>query len=558
MLRTLIYLPALGLLALSPASVSAADPAAPVLTSATDGLIRTPPAPPEPRINGPRVYGARPGHPFEYHVPVTGERPITMAATGLPAGLTLDAATGNVTGTTTGAGHHPVAFSATNARGKAKATIDFVIGDTIALTPPMGFNTWNHFRHDISDAKIHSAADAMVSSGLIDHGWTYVNIDDCWQGRRDGAGNVQGNENFRDLKGLGDYIHSRGLKFGIYSSPGPGTCAGYMGSYKHEDQDARAYGNWGVDYVKYDLCSYGNIIREHTRRFVMEQIPAHAAEYEAADKEHEELRKVANKDRTPEQAARLKALEEQLKTLEAAIDPQKRQQFNLAEEQAPYRVFGQSLAKVPRDIFYSLCQYGLADSWKWAASVGGNSWRTTGDIQDNWRSMSSIGSRQVDLAPYAGPGHWNDPDMLEIGNKGLSPDECYSHMTLWSLLASPLLIGCDLTTMDPFTVSLFTNDEVLAVNQDALGKQGYRLSKNGDQEVWIKPLADGSVAVGLFNAGKASTDISVKWSDLKLLGQPVARDLWRQKDVVPKDLDGVQLAVAPHGAEMLRVALRSR
>ena len=208
---------------------------------------------------------------------------------------------------------------------------------------------------------------------------------------------------------------------------------------------------------------------------------------------------------------------------------------------------------MPRDIFYSFCQYGLTDSWKWAASLGGNSWRTTGDIQDNWRSMSSIGSRQADLAPYAGPGHWNDPDMLEIGNKGLSPDECYTHMTLWSLLASPLLIGCDMTTMDPFTVSLFTNDEVLAVNQDALGKQGYRLRKNGDQEVWIKPLADGSMAVGLFNEGKAPTEISLEWSELKLLGQPAVRDLWRQKDLVPKDLDGVQLAVASHGAELLRV-----
>ena len=550
MYRALFSLPALGLLALPFTRVSAADPAAPAPAAATDSFIRTPPAPAEPRINGPRVYGERPARPFFYHLPATGERPITFAATGLPAGLTLDPATGNVTGAATEPGRHAVAFTATNARGKATATVEFVIGDTIALTPPMGFNTWNHFARNISDAKIRAAADAMVSSGLSDHGWTYVNIDDCWQGERDAEGNIHGNEKFPDLKALGDYIHSKGLKFGIYSSPGPKTCAGFNASYEHEDQDARSYAAWGVDYVKYDLCSYGAMIAEHTRRFVTEQIPDHAAEYGAAEKERDALRHVAGKDRTPEQAARLKALDEQIKTLEAAVGPEKRRQFNLAEQQAPYRVYGQSLAKVPRDIFYSFCQYGNAEVWKWGASLGGNSWRTTGDIQANWKSMSNIGFKQNDLAEYAGPGHWNDPDMLEIGNKGLSPDECYTHMTLWSLLASPLLIGCDMTTMDPFTVSLFSNDEVLAVNQDALGKQGYRLRQDGEQEVWVKLLADGSVAVAMFNRGDGPAQIGVKWGELKLSGKPRVRDLWRQKDL-PEMAEGITLPVAAHGAELL-------
>jgi alpha-galactosidase len=313
-----------------------------------------------------------------------------------------------------------------------------------------------------------------------------------------------------------------------------------------------------VDYVKYDLCSYGGIISEQTRRFVLEQIPAHAAEYEAAGKERDELRHVAGKDRTPAQAARLQALDEQIKTLEAAVDPEKRRQFNLAQQQRPYEVFGQSLAKVPRDIIYSFCQYGNADVWKWGASLGGNSWRTTGDISANWKSMTGIGFRQNELAPYAGPGHWNDPDMLEIGNQGLSPDECYTHMTLWSLLAAPLLIGCDMTKMDPLTVSLFSNDEVLAVNQDALGKQGYRLRQDGGQEVWIKPLDDGSVAVGLFNRGEATARIRVSWNELNPKiestggSELYARDLWRQRELPTVD-EGVELPVAAHGAELLRV-----
>ncbi len=194
--------------------------------------------------------------------------------------------------------------------------------------------------------------------------------------------------------------------------------------------------------------------------------------------------------------------------LTAPLDPEKLKAMLMEEQQTPYRVFGQSLAKVPRDIVYSFCQYGIQDVWNWGASLGGNSWRTTGDIQANWRSMSGIGFRQDRLAPFAGPGHWNDPDMLEIGNKGLNPDECYTHMTLWCMLSSPLLIGCDMSQMDPLTVSLFSNDEVLAVNQDALGKQGRRLKAEGTSEVWIKPLADGTAAVALFNRGEQAAEMS--------------------------------------------------
>ncbi len=559
------------LLGLLPLAALAADPtpvAGPTPVSVAES-IRTPPAPATPRINGPRVYGARPGHPFFYHLPVTGERPMTFAATGLPAGLTLDPQTGNVTGTATERGAHPVEFTATNARGSDKATLSVVIGDTICLTPPLGWNSWNHFGEKVTGDDVRASADAMVSSGLIDHGWTYVNIDDCWQAGRDAEGNIQGNQKFPDLKAIGDYVHSKGLKFGIYSSPGTRTCANFPASYQHEDQDARSYADWGVDYVKYDLCSYSEIIRERLCHRLVELLPPdQQSAYLAMCEERTALQ--INYHRTPEQSARLKELDVEANKATASLDPAKLKAINLDEQQIPYRVFGQSLAKVPRDIVYSFCQYGNADSWEWAASLGGNSWRTGGDIRANWKSITDIGFRQDRLAKYAGPGHWNDPDMLEVGNRAsshrgdrdLTPDENYTHMTLWCMLASPLLIGCDMSQMDPLTVSMFSNDEVLAVNQDALGQQGHRLKAEGTSEVWVKPLANGGLAVALFNRGEQPAEVGTSWDDLfrgtdltdmadKLLG---VRDLWRQRDL-PYHKQGITLQVAPHSAELLQVGL---
>ncbi len=549
-------------LALFPAVLLAADPAPPSET------IRTPPAPATPRINGPRVYGARPGHPFFYHLPVTGERPVTFAATGLPAGLTLDPQTGNITGTTTELGAHPVEFTATNARGTDKATLSVVIGDTICLTPPLGWNSWNHFGEKVTGDDVRASADAMVSSGLIDHGWTYVNIDDCWQAKRDPAGTIQGNEKFPDLKAIGDYIHSKGLKFGVYSSPGPRTCANFPGSYQHEDQDARSYADWGVDYVKYDLCSYSEVIRERLCHRIIELLPSdQQPAYLALCEERTSLQ--INYHRTPEQSARLKELDAEAGKVTASLDAAKLKAINLDEQQIPYRVFGQSLAKVPRDIVYSFCQYGNADSWEWAASLGGNSWRTGGDIRANWRSITNIGFKQDRLAKYAGPGHWNDPDMLEVGNhasdhrgdQDLTPDENYTHMTLWCMLSSPLLIGCDMSKMDPLTVSMFSNDEVLAVNQDALGKQGHRLKADGTSEVWVKELANGGLAVALFNRGEQPAEISVPFTELTPLESatmqtmdkpPRVLDLWRQQ-AMPGFTTGIKMTVAAHSAELLRL-----
>ena len=538
------------LLSVTPLTAWAADPT-------PDPAIRTPPAPATPRINGPRIYGARPGHPFFYHLPVTGERPITYAAKGLPAGLTLDAGNGNITGTATERGEHPVEFTATNARGSGKATVRIVIGDTVCLTPPLGWNSWNHFAGRVSEENVRAAADAMVSSGLIDHGWTYVNIDDCWQGERDADGNIHGNAKFPDLKALGDYIHGKGLKYGIYSSPGPKTCAGFAGSYQHEDQDARTYAGWGVDYVKYDLCSYSGIIDEHLRQRTAALLPPEQqTTYETLSKEQDGLQR--NRKRTPEQDARLKEVNTQKGQLTASLDPAKLKAITLEEHQIPYRVFGQSLAKVPRDIVYSFCQYGDQDVWNWGASLGGNSWRTTDDISANWKSMTGIGFNQDPLALHAGPGHWNDPDMLEIGNKGLNPDECYTHMTLWCMLSAPLLIGCDMSQMDPLTVSMFSNDEVLAVNQDALGQQGHRLKAEGTTEVWVKPLANGEFAVALFNRGEVSTTLRVPAAEINALygyqndiRSLTVRDLWRQKSL-PRSPDGWDISIAAHSAELLR------
>jgi alpha-galactosidase len=455
----------------------------------------TPPSPAVPEIHGAKIFGVRPGHPFLFTVAATGDRPMTFAADHLPAGLILDASTGQITGTAPGAGRYAVTVHARNALGEAQRPLLIVVGNTIALTPPMGWNSWNCFAGAVTEADVRAAADAMVQSGLINHGWTYVNVDDFWQvnpkqGAKDPTlagpernpdGTIHPNPRFPDMKGLADYIHARGLKAGLYSSPGPYTCGGCTGSYGHEDEDARQYAAWGFDYLKYDWCSYGKI-------------------YQKKD--------------------------------------------GIEGMRKPYRVMAASLAAVPRDIVFSFCQYGMGDVWKWGARTGGNLWRTTGDIRDEWPSVMKNGSRQIGLEGYAGPGHWNDPDMLVVGDvgwgpklhpTGLTPDEQYSHVSLWCLQAAPLLIGCDLTHLDAFTLGLLTNDEVLEVDQDALGKAAsiVPLSTKAKTtiQIWSRPLEDGSLAVGIFNVGPFPITDGISWSDLHLVGPHRVRDLWRQKDL---------------------------
>jgi alpha-galactosidase len=476
--------------------------------------VLTPKPPATPKINGAKVVGVRPGHVLLFTIAATGDRPMTFAADGLPAGLTLDAGTGQISGSVATAGTYPVKLHATNALGAAERELKIIVGDKIALTPPMGWNSWNCFATAVSDQKVRAAADAMVSSGLINHGWTYINIDDCWEvranepaGKRRAAdGHILTNAKFPDMKALADYIHSKGLRAGLYSSPGPATCGGYTASYQFEDADAKQYADWGFDYLKYDWCSYGDVAKQIKKQ------PNHPSQLEI--------------------------------------------------DQHPYAVMRDALLKQNRDIVFSFCQYGMGDVWEWGEKLGGNCWRTTGDINDSWGSMNSIGFSQNGHEKFAGPGHWNDPDMLVVGMVGwgpalhptkLTPNEQYTHITLWSLLSSPLLIGCDMTQLDEFTTGLLTNDEVLAVNQDPLGKPAARITQNEDgTEVWARDLEDGSKAVGLFNRGELPADVTVKWSDLGLAGPQAVRDLWRQKDLGNQE-SSFTVKVGRHGAAMIKV-----
>jgi alpha-galactosidase len=471
--------------------------------------ILTPKTPPVPRINGAKIFGVRPGSPFLYTIAATGERPMGFSAKNLPKGLSLDHSNGKISGVIEKAGAYRVTLRAQNSLGRTERELRIVVGKTIALTPPLGWNSWNCFACDVDDAKIRAAADALVKSGLIDHGWSYINIDDCWAVKpgsndallsgalRDKSGGINTNKKFPDMNSLSEYVHGKGLKLGIYSSPGTTTCADFTASYGHEEQDARRFGEWNIDYLKYDWCSYGKI---------------------AKDK-------------------------------------------NLVEYKKPYQVMRAALDKVPRDIVFSLCQYGMGDVWTWGESVGGNCWRTTGDINDTWGSVEDIGFQQTGKEAFAGPGHWNDPDMLVVGYVGwgpdlhqtqLSPNEQYTHISLWALLSAPPLIGCDMTKLDDFTLNLLTNDEVLDVNQDALGKQARRVMIHGDLEVWAKELEDGSKAVGLFNRSEKTSPVDVRWSDLGIKGKKKIRDIWRQKDLGVFSNHFVA-DVPSHGAVLVKV-----
>jgi alpha-galactosidase len=320
---------------------------------------------------------------------------------------------------------------------------------------------------------------------MKDAGYVYVNIDDTWEAGRDANGNILTNEKFPDMKALSDYVHGKGLKLGIYSSPGRLTCAGYTASYGHEEQDAKTFAAWGIDYLKYDWCSASAVYTK--------------------------------------------------------------------EEHAPsYEKMGLALRASGRPIIYSLCQYGLLDVGEWGAAVGGHLWRTTGDISDRWQSMSTIGfDQQIGREKYAGPGHWNDPDMLEIGNGGMTDIEYRTHMSLWSILAAPLLAGNDIRSMTDATKEILMNKEVIAIDQDNAGHQGTRVRKDGDLEVWTKPLAQG-VAVGLFNRGAETAKITVKWSEVGVTKKnPKVRDLWAHKDVA--GAADFTAEVPSHGVVMVKV-----
>ncbi len=362
----------------------------------------------------------------------------------------------------------------------------------------MGWNSWNFFAEKVTDADVRAAADAMVASGMKDAGYIYVNIDDTWEGQRDASGVLHTNSKFPDMKALADYVHSKGLKIGIYSSPGPKTCAGYEGSYGHEAQDAQMYAAWGIDYLKYDLCSF---------------IP-------------EVMQKQAPKDPAA-----------QMRLMHAAYDK-----------------MGKALKATGRPIVYSLCQYGWDAVWEWAPALGGNLWRSTGDIEANWHSIYANMSLQAGLASYAGPGHWNDPDMLEVGNGKLTLAENRSHFSMWAMLASPLLAGNDLSKMKPEIGDILTKREVIAIDQDKLGKQAQKVDAEGQVEVWTKPLSGGALAVAVLNIGDArysTHPYHLYLSKLGLHGSQKAANLWTGKEM--QLTEAMPIEIASHDVLLLKI-----
>ncbi|WP_152439719.1 putative Ig domain-containing protein [Arcticibacter svalbardensis] len=458
--------------------------------------ILTPKPKPQPRINGPLVYGSRPGHPFLYRIPCQGERPIQFLVKNLPAGLKLDPSTGIITGVTPLKGDYDLLIFAANSKGKSTRKLKIIAGDKLALTPPMGWSPWYVHFNRITDKLIREAADNMISSGMADVGYQYINVDDCWMNAtetnpymqdstrvgpiRKNNGDIIPNIHFPDMLAMTQYIHSLGLKAGIYSTPGPTTCTVMTGSWNHEEQDAAQYAAWGFDFLKYDWCSYNKVVG---------------------------------------------------------------QKPSLEQMKKPFELMGNALSHQSRDIVYNLCQYGMGNVWEWGTEVSGNSWRTGSDLGFELNSFFSVALKNAEHGEWSKPGAWNDPDYLQIGSFGsqigttftlpkpslLSGNQQYSYMSLWTLMAAPLFFSGDMTKLDEFTLNVLCNPEVIDVNLDPLGKCGSVIKKSDSCFLMVKKLVDGSTAVGLFNQGGQAAEVSVDWSELKISGKYAVRDIWRQK-----------------------------
>ena len=468
--------------------------------NAQDNLpqILTPKEGAAPKINGPKVFGVRPGHPIVLTIPATGVRPMNFSAAKLPGGVKIDQTTGQISGSIAKAGNYLILLKVKNSAGEVKRPFKIVVGEEIALTPPMGWNHYNIYGTRITQENVWDQAKAMAASGLINHGWSYMNIDDGWQGQRGGKYHaiLPDSSRFADMLKLVNDVHSLGLKIGTYSTPWVesygrrigGSASNPEGSFSAVtgerpprnkkmlpyaiadqhfwDKDVRQFAEWGFDYLKYD---WNPIEMPETKEM------------------HDLLRNSG------------------------------------------------------RDIVFSLSNSTPFGSIAELSAVS-NAWRTGGDIKDNWKSLKSRIFTQDKWAPFARPGHWNDPDMMILGVVGwgsaekwpskLTPDEQYTHMSAWCLMAVPLLLGNDLTKLDAFTLGLLTNDEVIAVNQDPLGKQATVISQNEDIGVMAKEMEDGSRAAGLFNlSDNGIQTVVLKWADLKLKWRYIVRDLWRQKDL---------------------------
>ena len=492
--------------------------------------ILTPPERDEPRINGADIWGARPGHPVIFRVATSGLRPMKFSAKNVPDGVTFDAERGVIGGVAPPRkGDYDIEVTAENAKGRATKTIRLAVGDTIALTPPMGWNSWNIWGARLTGEHVMAAARAMDESGLGDHGWAYVNLDDYWSMNnspknkdrpdlrgpaRDGEGRILPGPAFPDMRKLTDFIHSYGFKAGLYSSPGPTTCGGCEGSYGHEMQDAERWAEWGFDYVKYDWCSYDQIVADELGGKRWYEVPG-----------WRDVRSESKK--------------------------------------RPYLLMRDCLLRQNRDIVYSFCQYGLGHSEEWARDAGANCWRCWEDLKDTWPWMEMAVESRVGAENYwkhAGPGCWVDPDMMIVGDQHsfgfthptcLTPNEQYTHVSIWCMLSAPLLLGCDLAKLDAFTRSLLTNDEVLSVNQDRLGKVARRVRHADAESVWAKPLADGSYAVALVNRYPFAREIRVTFAELGLGGERWVKDLWRQK-CEGRHYGEYAAVVPPHATKLIR------
>jgi len=473
-----------------------------------------------------------------------------FASEGLPEGLALDAKTGRITGSLSKAGEYSVTLVAKNEQGEAKRTLRIVAGENIALTPPMGWNSWNCWGGMVSQDKALRSARAMVATGLSRHGWTFVNIDDGWQGKRGGALNaIQSNSKFPDMKALGDQIHDMGLKLGIYSTPWRGSYEGHIGSSC--DRPDGTY-----DWI--EAGDHSEFMRIGKTGPAFDQLVG-GAQNEAARNNSKEGAMVMAKRKANWKFGAHPLVEQDAKQWSAwGVDYLKYDWNPIDVEHTG--AMSRALRATGRDIVYSLSNSANpAEGAEWAALA--NLWRTTGDIHDSWNNMSSIGfDKQAVWAGFQGPGHYNDPDMLVVGRVGwgdphptnLTPDEQYTHISLWCLLSAPLLIGCDLEQLDDFTLGLLTNDEVIELDQDPLVKAARCVTPAGDAKVYVKELADGTMAVGLFNTGNERTAITLDWTAAGLRGACFLRDLWRQKDL-GKFEGSYSAAVPSHGVLLLKV-----
>jgi alpha-galactosidase len=495
-----------------------------------ESFILTPEPSPAPKINGAKVFGVRPGHPVLFSIPATGKRPITFSAKNLPKGLTLDEISGRFSGSIETPGTYNLIISAKNELGKVERAFRIVVGEKLALTPPMGWNSWNGWGDFVTAENVRATAEAMVKTGLIDHGWTNVNIDIGWEGKRGGKFNaIQPSEKFPDMKELCDYVHSLGLKIGIYSTPWVRTYFGYtggssdnkngfledvkidksfgggqyVGKYKFDKNDVKQFEEWGIDYLKFDFF---------TPRI---------------DK--------------PDSIDHIKIMSETLKNCK-------------------------------RDIVFSLC-YSLTidDAPKKLPYV--QLWRTSLDIRDVWsnselktdkwaQGITDIWNSHREWREFTKPGCWADPDMLVVGWVGfgdkelhytlLTPDEQYTHISLWCLWSAPLFIGSPIEKLDKFTLSLLSNDEVIEIDQDPLGRQAYLAKKDSEGELWVKSMEDGSKAVGLFNRSSKEITVNANWLYLGIFGKQRIRDVWRQKDLGTFEKN-FGTKVPPHGVVLIRM-----